>query len=146
MKNPYVKFLKINKKKAVKEAELGRHRRLRTHDESIIRAKNIRFRTCQKTIVRYTGFASKAYVYSSGKHPKTKDEIMKNNGIEYPFTAAQANDEISRPIQIALELGWKYKGKATEGKANRHIEEFFNACLAIPIKLYYSEDKFDDDK
>lgn len=68
------------------------------------------------------------------------------NGVAYPFTEKEANDGNDRAKQIALEFGWKYQGKPSEGKAEKHVEDFFIACLAIPMNLYYYEDKFREDE
>ena len=142
MKNPYKKFLKVINKKVGDETNKGYEanygRRLMTHDESTLKAKFRRFKTCQRTIVYFMGFASKAKRFA---REVSKEEVMEGNvfGVDYPFTQEQAKDDNMRPSQIALELGWQYQG---QGEA--HVETFLSTCLAIPIKLYYWPDKFRD--
>jgi len=138
MDNPYKKFDKIIRKKLKAEKEAGQRRRLRTHDESMIKAKKMRFDYCQASVLFYADFAKRAFTLSTlEQQPLTKDKLMKGNGVEYPFTEAETNNKTSRPVQIALTLGWKYQGK---GEA--HVETFLSTCLDIPIDLYFSEDKF----
>lgn len=140
MKSPYRKFLKdTNKKigdKADKEYDSNHHRRLMTHDESVIKAESRRFRNCQRKIVLFIGFSSRAKAFFS---ELTKEKIMKGNtfGVDYPFTQEQGNDAKYRPSQVALELGWQYQGQGEE-----QVEVFFKSCLATPISLYYEADKF----
>lgn len=142
MENPYGKSLTIINNKISDKSEKNFHeqyqRRLMTHDESIIEAKSSRFDACQTEVVRFIAFAKHSAIFSSGKDALTKDKIMKDNGVEYPFTVEEKNDGDLRPIQISLELGWQYKG---QGEGN--VEAFFKACLAIPIDLYYWEDSFE---
>lgn len=140
MKSPYRKFLKeINKKigdKADEKYDSNYHRRLMTHDESVIKAESRRFRNCQRKIVLFIGFSSRAKAFFS---ELTKEKIMKGNtfGVDYPFTQEQGNDAKYRPSQVALELGWQYQGQGEE-----QVEVFFKSCLATPISLYYEADKF----
>ena len=140
MKNPYRKLLKdINKKigdKADDGYDSNYHRRLMTHDESVIKAESRRFRSCQRTIVSFVGFSRHAKAFSS---ELTKYKIMSGNtfGVDYPFSQEQSSDANIRPSQIALDLGWKYQGQGEE-----HVDVFFNNCLALPINMYYVEDKF----
>lgn len=143
VKNPYKKSYKVIKKKLKKEAEKGNRRRARTHNESIIKAKMRRFRECQEKIFLFVGFAGNAKTFSSGKQPLTKELSIKGNiyGVDYPFTQEQANSAAYRPSQIALELGWQYKGREN---AEKHVETFFKTCLDIPISVYYVEDKLDN--
>ena len=114
-------------------------RRLMTHAESMIEAKDSRFAKCQNEINTFISFGHKAHYFSTGKMKLPKDQIMKGNGvIPYPFTQADKNSGNARPIQIAIELGWEYRGRHEE-----NVETFFNRCLAIPINLYYWEDQFE---
>lgn len=146
MDNPYEKFTGIIDDKMSDKNSAGYqakyHRRLLTHDESIVEAKRSRFGECQTSIVKYIGFAGNAHTFSTAG--LTKEEIMNGNifGIDYPFTAEQRNDDTYRPGQIALELGWQYKGREN---AEAHVDVFFKTCLDIPIDIYYWEDTFDND-
>ena len=82
-------------------------------------------------------FSERAHTLSTVEdNPLSKDKLMKGNGIAYPFTPEETNNANTRPAQIALTLGWEYQGK---GKT--HAETFLKTCLAIPISLYYKEDK-----
>jgi hypothetical protein len=139
MNNPYSKALSIINMKLSDEAEKGQPRRLMTSDESTLQAKNDRFGECQKTIVIFIGFSKSAYTLSTMKYPATKEQIMTDNlaSVEYPFTVEDTNDGDTRPQQIALELGWNYRGNGEE-----NVEVFFETCLAIPVSLYYWEDTF----
>jgi hypothetical protein len=139
MNNPYQKILRVINGKLSDEAENGQPRRLMTHDESIIKAKMNRFEACQVSVAIFIGFSKSAQALSTMKYPATKEQIMTDNfaSVEYPFTVEDTNDGDSRPEQVALELGWMYRGNGEE-----NVELFFETCLAIPIDLYYWEDSF----
>ena len=138
MDNPYATFYKDIRKKLKAEAEPGQKRRLMTDDESMLAAKKKRFDYCQASVPFFVSFAKRADNLSTLEdNPLTKDQLMKGNGIKYPFTEEQTNNANFRPAQIALTLGWKY-----QGKGEKYAEEFLATCLAIPVSLYYSEDKF----
>jgi hypothetical protein len=138
MDNPYKKFYKAIKKKLTEEAEAGNRRRLMTHEESTLAAKKKRFDYCQSSVHFFVDFAKRAHTLGVVVEPLlTKDQLMTGNGVKYPFTPEQAENGNFRPAQLALELGWKYKGKGEE-----YAETFLKACLAIPVSLYYKEDKF----
>ncbi len=138
MDNPYSKFYKVIRKQLKKEAGEGHRRRLMTHEESILTAKKKRFDYCQASVTFFVDFAARAQTLSTvEQNPLTEDALMKGNGVEYPFTKEQTNNANFRPTQIALTLGWKYKGKGKQ-----YAEAFLSSCLAIPVSLYYKEDKF----
>tara|TARA_R110000737_G_C14593891_1_gene488012 strand:- start:1032 stop:1736 length:705 start_codon:yes stop_codon:yes gene_type:complete len=139
MNNPYQKALSVIDSKLSDEAENGQPRRLMTYDESIIKAKMNRFEACQGSVAIFIGFSKSAYALSTMKYPATKEQIMTDNfaSVEYPFTVEDTNDGDTRPLQIALELGWNYRGNGEE-----NVEVFFETCLAIPVSLYYWEDTF----
>jgi hypothetical protein len=107
-----------------------------TQEENTIKARFKRFKACQKKVKVFISFARHAQAFSN---ELSKDKVMNGNvfGVDYPFTQKQTNDGNSRPSQIALELGWKYQG---QGEAE--VNTFFKKCLAIPLSLYYVEDKF----
>ncbi len=137
MDNPYKATYKAMKKKLKQEAEPGQRRRLMTNEESIMAAKKKRFDYCQASVDFFISFAKRANTLSKvEQNPLTKDELMTGNGVDYPFTKAQKNNGSFRPAQIALELGWKY-----QGKAEQYAEGFLGTCLAIPLELYFQEDK-----
>ena len=137
MDNPYSTFYKITRKKLKKEAGPGQRRRLMTQEESLLMAKKKRFDYCQASVNFFVDFSQRAQTLSTvEQNPLTKDALMKGNGVKYPFTKAQTNNANFRPAQIALTLGWKYKGKGKQ-----YAETFLANCLAIPINLYYQEDK-----
>ncbi len=137
MDNPYKVTYKAMKKRLKKEAEPGQRRRLMTNEESTMAAKKKRFDYCQASIEFFVSFAERANTLSKvEQNPLSKDKLMTGNGVDYPFTKAQKNDGNFRPAQIALELGWKY-----QGKAEQYAESFLATCLAIPLELYYKEDK-----
>jgi len=138
MDNPYSIFYKTIKKKLKKEAEAGQRRRLMTHEESMLSAKKKRFDYCQASVPFFVDFAQRAYDLSTlENNPLTKDKLMTGNGVKYPFTKQETNNANFRPAQIALTLGWKY-----QGKGEQYAEAFLANCLAIPVDLYYKEDKF----
>jgi hypothetical protein len=138
MDNPYAKFYKVIKKKLKKEAEEGHRRRLMTPEESMLTAKKKRFDYCQASVNFFIEFSERSHTLSTVEHkPLTKDQLMVGHGIAYPFTEEQTNSADFRPVQIALELGWKYRGKGKQ-----YAEEFLASCLAVPVSLYYKEDKF----
>ncbi len=137
MDNPYKASFKALKKKLKQEAEPGQRRRLMTDEESIMAAKKKRFDYCQASIDFFVSFAKRAHTLSKvEQNPLTKEQLMSGNGVDYPFTKVQKNDGNLRPAQIALELGWKY-----QGKAEQYAEGFLGTCLAIPLELYFKEDK-----
>lgn len=137
MNNPYSTFEKVIKQKVIAEAEVGQPRRLMSHEESIMLAKKKRFDYCQASVSFFVGFAERAHTLSTlEEQPLTKDKLMKGNGVKYPFTEAETNNANTRPAQIALTLGWKH-----QGKGENHAELFLKTCLAIPVSLYYKEDK-----
>ena len=137
MDNPYAKFDKIIRKKLTEEAEAGQRRRLRTHEESAIAAKKKRFDYCQASVDFFVSFAKRVHTLTTVEDGLTKDKLMTGNGVQYPFTEAETQNANTRPAQIALALGWKYQGKGEE-----YAETFLKTCLAIPVTLYYKEDKF----
>lgn len=138
MDNPYAIFYKAIRKNIKVETEPGRKRRLMTEEESIVTAKKKRFDYCQASVPFFVNFAERAYNLSTVEHnPLSKDKLMQGHGIKYPFTEEQSKNANFRPAQIALELGWKYKGKG-----EKHAEKFLATCLAIPVSLYYIDDKF----
>jgi len=137
MDNPYAKFEKLIKKKLTEEAKAGQQRRLMTHEESIVAAKKKRFDYCQASINFFVSFAQRVHTLTTQEEGSlSKDKLMKGNGVRYPFTQEETNNANTRPAQIALSLGWKYQGKGEE-----YAETFVKTCLAIPINLYYKEDK-----
>lgn len=137
MDNPYKKFDRALKKSLRKEAPEGKKRRLRTPEENTLVAKKMRFDYCQAAITFFVDFSQRAYDLTIVEdNPLTEDQLMAGNGIAYPFTDAEKNDGKTRPTQLALQLGWEYKGK---GKV--YAEHFLASCLAEPISLYYQEDK-----
>lgn len=137
MDNPYKVFDKATRKVLAAEAEAGQKRRLMTKEESMIKAQRKRFDYCQASVGFFVDFAERAHTLSTVEdNPLSKDKLMQGNGIKYPFTPEETNNPNTRPAQIALSLGWDYRGK---GKAN--AETFLKSCLAIPISLYYKEDK-----
>ena len=138
MDNPYATFYKIIRKRLTAEAEPGHKRRLMTDEESMVAAKKKRFDYCQASVPFFVSFAQRADNLSSLEdNPLSKDQLMQGNGVNYPFTEEQSNNANFRPAQIALTLGWKY-----QGKGEKYAEEFLATCLAIPVSLYYKEDKF----
>ncbi|MCJ8294254.1 MAG: hypothetical protein MJK15_07585 [Colwellia sp.] len=138
MDNPYATFYKVIRKKLKAEAEPGQKRRLMTNEESMVAAKKKRFDYCQASVPFFVSFAKRADNLSTLEdNPLTKDQLMKGNGVKYPFTEEQSNNANFRPAQIALTLGWKY-----QGKGEKYAEYFLATCLAIPVSLYYTEDKF----
>lgn len=147
MSNPYGKFMEeINEKIGDKTDERYHpdyQRRLMTRDENILSGKSARFGECQRVIVRFITLAKSAHYRVNNSHdmPPTKTQIMQGFGVEYPFIADEKNDGTTRPIQIALELGWQYQGQGEE-----HVDTFVKTCLDIPISLYYWEDKFEYDE
>jgi hypothetical protein len=137
MDNPYSKFHKVIRKKLKKEAPAGQRGRLMTEEESMLTAKKTRFDYCQASVSFFVDFAERAQTLSTvEQNPLSEDALMKGNGVEYPFTKEQTNSANFRPTQIALTLGWKYKGKGKQ-----YAEAFLASCLAIPVSLYYKEDK-----
>lgn len=136
MDNPYAKFGKDIKKKLSEEATTGNQRRLMTHKESIVMAKKKRFDYCQASVNFFVSFAKHVHDLTTIEEPVTKDKLMQGNGVKYPFTEQETNNPNTRPAQIALKLGWKYRGKGEE-----YAETFLKTCLAIPVDLYYKEDK-----
>ena len=137
MDNPYATFYKVIRKKLKAEAEPGQNRRLMTDEESIVTAKKKRFDYCQASLPFFVSFAKRADNLSTLEdNPLTKAQLMKGNGIKYPFTEEQTNNANFRPAQIALSLGWKY-----QGKGEQYAEEFLATCLAIPLNLYVTKDK-----
>ncbi|PKI13527.1 hypothetical protein [Colwellia sp. 12G3] len=137
MDNPYSKFHKVIRKKLKEEAPAGQRRRLMTEEESMLTAKKTRFDYCQASVSFFVDFSERAQTLSTvEQNPLSEDALMKGNGVEYPFTKEQTNSANFRPTQIALTLGWKYKGKGKQ-----YAEAFLASCLAIPISLYYKEDK-----
>jgi hypothetical protein len=137
MDNPYSKFHKIIRKKLKEEAPVGQRRRLMTEEESMLTAKKTRFDYCQASVSFFVDFSERAQTLSTvERNPLSEDSLMEGNGVEYPFTKEQTNSANFRPTQIALTLGWKYKGKGKQ-----YAEAFLASCLAIPISLYYKEDK-----
>ena len=139
MDNPYNRALNVINTKLSDEAEKGHPRRLMTHDESMLKAKRNRFGACQENIVIFIGFSKSAHTLSTMKYPATKEQIMTDNfaSVEYPFTEEDRKDGDTRPQQIALELGWNYRGNGED-----NVENFFETCLAIPVSLYYWKDTF----
>ncbi|MEI6858652.1 MAG: hypothetical protein V5788_02485 [Shewanella sp.] len=146
MSNPYGGFISIlNEDVGDKESPEYNpiyHRRLLTHDENLLKAKSKRFSICQNHIIIFMAFTIDANHFSTANYPLSKEQVFSAKGIDYPFTQEQAEDDIMRPQQIALELGWKYQGDRETGMAEKHVDTFFKACLEIPISLYYWEDKF----
>jgi hypothetical protein len=137
MDNPYSKFYKIIRKKLKEEAPTGQRRRLMTKEESILTAKKTRFDYCQASVSFFVDFSERAQTLSTvERNPLSEDSLMEGNGVEYPFTKEQTNSANFRPTQIALTLGWKYKGRGKQ-----YAEAFLATCLAIPVSLYYKEDK-----
>jgi len=137
MDNPYKKSYKIIKKRLKKEAPAGQRRRLMTEEESTLMAKKKRFDYCQASVSFFVDFSARAHTLSTvEQNPLTEDDLMKGNGVKYPFTKEQTNSANFRPTQIALTLGWKYRGKGKQ-----YAEAFLATCLAIPVSLYYKEDK-----
>ena len=137
MDNPYSASFKALKKQLKSEAPAGKRKRLMTHEESIMMAKKKRFDYCQASVSFFVDFSQRAFDLSTTEqNPLSKDQLMQGNGVAYPFTEAETNNAGTRPPQIALTLGWKFKGK---GQA--HAEEFLATCLSIPVELYYKEDK-----
>lgn len=137
MDNPYKKLSKALKKQLKAEAPEGKRKRLMTHEESMLVAKKKRFDYCQASVNFFVSFAERAHSLSKLEdNPLSKDTLMSGNGVKYPFTEAETNNASTRPAQIALELGWKY-----QGKGQLHAELFLKTCLAVPIELYYKEDK-----
>jgi hypothetical protein len=137
MDNPYSKFHKVIRKKLKKEAPAGQRRRLMTPEESMLTAKKKRFDYCQASVSFFVDFAERAQILSTiEQNPLSEEALMKGNGVEYPFTKEQTNSANFRPTQIALTLGWKYKGKGKQ-----YAEAFLATCLAIPVSLYYKNDK-----
>jgi hypothetical protein len=137
MDNPYSKLHKVIRKKLKKEAPAGQRRRLMTAEESMLTAKKKRFDYCQASVSFFVDFTERAQTLSTvEQNPLSEDALMKGNGVEYPFTKEQTNSANFRPTQIALTLGWKYKGKGKQ-----YAEAFLATCLAIPVSLYYKEDK-----
>ena len=137
MDNPYKIFYKKIKKTIKKEAPEGQRRRLMTHDESVIMAKKKRFDYCQASVPFFIDFAARAHTLSKlENNPLTEDQLMQGNGVTYPFTEEEKNDPSLRPAQIALSMGWKH-----QGKGETYAELFLATCLAIPVDLYYQEDK-----
>jgi hypothetical protein len=138
MDNPYKPFYKKIKKQLKAEAVTGQRRRLMTHEESMLTAKKKRFDYCQASVNFFVSFAERAHNLSKLEdNPLSKDTLMNGNGVKYPFTEAETNNANTRPAQIALTLGWKHQGKGKE-----YAEAFLKTCLAIPVELYYKEDKF----
>jgi hypothetical protein len=137
MDNPYKVFYKAMKKSLKKDAAPGQIRRLMTIEESTMAAKKKRFDYCQASIDFFVSFSQRAKALSKAEYnPLSKEQLMSGNGVDYPFTKVQKNDGNFRPAQIALDLGWKYRGKGKQ-----HAETFLTNCLAIPVDLYYKEDK-----
>jgi hypothetical protein len=137
MDNPYSKFYKIIRKKLKEEAPTGQRRRLMTKAESMLTAKKTRFDYCQASVSFFVDFSERAQTLSTvERNPLSEDSLMQGNGVEYPFTKEQTNSANFRPTQIALTLGWKYKGRGKQ-----YAEAFLATCLAIPVSLYYKEDK-----
>jgi hypothetical protein len=133
MDNPYKKSYKVIRKLLKKEAPEGQRRRLMTEEESMLMAKKKRFDYCQASVSFFVDFAERAHTLSTvEQNPLSEDALMKGNGVEYPFTKEQTNSANFRPTQIALTLGWKYKGKGKQ-----YAEAFLATCLAIPVSLYY---------
>ena len=138
MDNPYKKPYKVIKKLLKKEAPEGKRRRLMTEEESMLTAKKKRFDYCQASVEFFVSFAERSFTLSRlENNPLTKDKLMTGNGVKYPFTKEETNNAGTRPAQIALDLGWKYQGKGP-----MYAENFLANCLAIPVSLYYKEDKF----
>ena len=138
MDNPYSIFYQTIKKSLKEQPTVGHKRRLMTHEESIIAAKKKRFDYCQASVPFFVDFAKRAYNLSTlENNPLTKDKLMQGNGVKYPFTKNETNNANFRPAQIALTLGWKYKGKGKQ-----YAEAFLASCLVIPVSLYYKEDMF----
>lgn len=140
--NPYEERLTIIGQKIEEEAPEGFYRRLMTHDESVLKAKNDRFNQCYGELVMFIGIAANLHAFTTGKNPLTKAQLLPGYGVDYPFTEEQTNDGDSRPRQIALELAWQYKGREN---ADAHVDIFFKTCLAIPMSLYYWEDEYLED-
>jgi len=137
MDNPYKVSYKTMKKALKKEAPPGKRRRLMTAEESTMAAKKKRFDYCQGSIDFFINFAERANTLSKvEQNPLSKDKLMSGNGVDYPFTKKQTKNGDFRPAQIALELGWKY-----QGKGEQYAEAFLATCLAIPLDLYFKEDK-----
>lgn len=137
MDNPYSKFHKVIRKKLKKEAPAGQRRRLMTQEESMLTAKKKRFDYCQASVNFFVDFSERAQTLSTiEQNPLSEDALMKGNGVKFPFTKEQTNNANFRPTQIALTLGWKYKGKGKQ-----YAEAFLATCLAIPVSLYYKDDK-----
>jgi hypothetical protein len=137
MDNPYKAAYKKMKKSLKKEAPEGQRRRLMTADESTMAAKKKRFDYCQASVDFFVSFAARAYTLSRvEQNPLSEEKLMSGNGVDYPFTKEQKNNGNFRPAQIALDLGWKY-----QGKGEQYAESFLATCLAIPLELYYKEDK-----
>ena len=137
MDNPYKVFFKKIKKAIKQEAPTGQRRRLMTHEESLVMAKKKRFDYCQASVPFFVDFAARANSLSKlENNPLTEEQLMQGNGVQYPFTKEETNNPNLRPAQIALSLGWKY-----QGKGETYAELFLATCLAIPVDLYYQEDK-----
>lgn len=138
MDNPYKKFYNVIRKAIKKEATPGHRRRLMTTEESTIKAKKMRFDYCQASVTFFVDFAARSHSLSKLEdNPLSKDKLMTGNGVKYPFTKEETNNPNTRPAQIALDLGWKYQGKGA-----MYAEAFLATCLAIPVNLYFKEDKF----
>lgn len=137
MDNPYKKFDRAIKKQMRKEAPEGKKKRLRTHEESILVAKKMRFDYCQASVTFFVDFTKRAFELSTIEdNPLSKAELMSGNGVAYPFTEAETASGKTRPTQLALQLGWEY-----QGKGEQYVEKFLATCLAVPVELYYVEDK-----
>jgi len=137
MVNPYAKVYKATRKLLKKEAPEGKRKRLMTHEESVMKAKKTRFDHCQAAVTFFVDFAKRAKTLSNVEQsPLTEDDLMAGNGVKYPFTKEETNSGTFRPTQLALTLGWKYQGKGPQ-----YAEAFLATCLAIPVELYYKEDK-----
>jgi hypothetical protein len=137
MDNPYKPFYKKIKKVIKQEAPEGKRRRVMTHEESLVMAKKKRFDYCQASVPFFVDFAARAHTLSKlENNPLTEEQLMQGNGVKFPFTKEETNDPNLRPAQIALALGWKY-----QGKGETYAELFLATCLAIPVVLYYKEDK-----
>ncbi|MEI6895774.1 MAG: hypothetical protein V5789_14350 [Colwellia sp.] len=135
MDNPYKKFDRAIRIKLKAEAEPGQRKRLRTHEESILSAKKARFDHCQASVTFFVDFAKRTHTLTTVEQkPLSKETLMTGHGVVYPFTEAETNNGMTRPTQLALTLGWKYKGKGAE-----KAEEFLATCLALPTSLYYRE-------
>lgn len=131
MDNPYKLVFNAMKKQLKAEAEPGQRKRPMTPEESLLAAKKKRFDFCQGTLPFFVDFAKRSHDLTTLETPRSKTELMSGNGIAYPFTEAETNNGNTRPGQLALTLGWKYKGKGEE-----HAEEFLATCLALPVTLY----------